>query len=81
VQSDYLDDLNVRAVVPLLPLDIAPIPARRLNPVLQVGNMQVSMVTQYVSSVPSSVLREAVTDFSSHRDEVTAALDMLLHGF
>ena len=31
VQSDLLDDLNVRAVVPLLPQDDAPVAASRLH--------------------------------------------------
>ena len=37
VQSNLLDDLNVRAVVPLLPEDDAPLAASRLNPVFEIN--------------------------------------------
>ena len=36
VQADLLDGLNARAVVPLIPLQAAPVPAKRLNPVFQI---------------------------------------------
>ena len=81
VQSDLIAGLNVRAVVPLIPLDDAPVPAKRLNPLFNVDGERVSMVTQYIASVPASILRVPVADLSDKRDQVTAALDMLFHGF
>lgn len=58
VQSDLLDGLNVRAVVPFLPQ----------------GNA-------LIAAFPASVLKAPVWDLSERFDEVTAALDMVLHGF
>ena len=45
VQSDLLDDLNVRAVVPLLPRDAAPLAASRLNPVFEINGAAHVMMT------------------------------------
>ena len=36
VQADLMTRLNTRMVVPLLPLDAAPTPATRLNPIFEV---------------------------------------------
>ena len=81
VQTDLLDGLNVRTVVPLMVLGDAPVPAKRLNPIVEVDGTRTSMVTQYIASVPSSILGHPVADLSDRRDEITSALDMLLHGF
>lgn len=46
VQSDLLDGLNVRAVVPLLPQGSAPIAANQLNPVFEIDGAAHLMMTQ-----------------------------------
>lgn len=81
VQADIIGDLNVHAVVPLMPLDVAPPPARRLNPIFDLGEAPHSMVTQYIASVPSAALGQPVTNVKSRAPEVTDALDMLFQGF
>lgn len=81
VQTDLLRGLNSRVVVPLMPLDIAPIPARNLNPLFEIGGVTVSMVTQYLSSVPESALETRVANFDAHHDKITRALDMIFFGF
>ncbi|MEL6792402.1 MAG: CcdB family protein [Pseudomonadota bacterium] len=81
VQADIIGDLNVHAVVPLMPLDIAPKPAKRLNPIFDLGEAPHSMVTQYISSVPKQTLGAPVMNLSERGEDVTAALDMLFQGF
>lgn len=81
VQNDLLEELNVRAVVPLLPQGNAPIAASRLNPVFEIDGEAHLMMTQYIAAVPASVLKAPVGDLSEKFDAVTAALDMLFHGF
>jgi toxin CcdB len=81
VQSDLIAQLNVRVVIPLIPLPEAPLPAKRLNPIFEIDGKRCSLVTQYMASVPETTLRSPITDLSHARDEVTAALDFLLHGF
>ena len=81
VQSDLLEGLNVRAVVPLLPQGRAPIAASRLNPVFDIGGTAHLMMTQYIAAVPASILKATVGNLSGNHDAVTSALDMLFHGF
>ena len=77
-QADLLNGLNTRIVVPLMEEKAAPVPARRLNPLLQVGEQSYVMVTQFLAAVPA---RELVTRIASLEDEVISqALDMLLTG-
>jgi toxin CcdB len=81
VQNDLLEGLNVRVVVPLLPQGNAPIAASRLNPVFEIDGAAHLMMTQYIAAVPVSILKTPVGDLSERFDAVTAALDMLFHGF
>lgn len=81
VQSDLLEPLNTRIVVPLMPRKSAPIPAERLNPIFRIGRKDFIMVTQFLASVPLALLADHVDNISSHRDEITAAIDMLTHGY
>ena len=81
VQTDLLSGLNTRVVVPLLPLTDAPIPAQRLNPVLEIENLEVLMATQFLAAVPESELKEVVGNLEGPQNEITVALDMLFTGF
>jgi toxin CcdB len=81
VQANLLGDLNTRVVVPLLPPDEAPHPARRLNPCFRVGADDVVMVTQFLAAVPSSMLKSRVGTLSDHHRDIVAAVDFLMQGF
>lgn len=81
VQADLLHGLNTRMVVPLLKLDEAPTPARRLNPVFEIAGEKAVMATQFMAAVPLSILKTPLTNLSAHHDEITGALDMLFLGF
>ena len=80
VQADLLRDLNTRVVVPLMPPDRAPRPARQLNPLLQVAGAPQVMVTQFLSAVPVSLLKGAPVSLIDQSDEIGKALDLLLTG-
>ena len=81
VQADLLEGLNTRAVVPLIPMQAAPVPAKRLNPVFQIDGMPYVMVTQFLAAVPVSVLKSPVANLKAQFSEVTVAIDMLIQGF
>ena len=81
VQSELLDPLNTRVVVPLMPAAEAPKPARRLNPTFEVDGQSLLMVTQFLSAVRVAELGAHVAQVDDRRDEITAALDMLFQGF
>ena len=81
VQSDLLDGLSTRLVIPLLLASQAPRPATRLTPVMRIGDASHIMVTQFMAAVPHKLLQTQVTSAAWMRDEITAAIDMLTHGF
>lgn len=81
IQSDLLEGLNTRVVVPLMQLERAPKAAERLNPVFEIGGKKYVMVTQFLSSVPLSILQNPMENIPVNHDEIVAAIDMLTHGF
>ncbi|MGF6178205.1 CcdB family protein [Ensifer sp. 4252] len=81
VQADVLDELKTRVVVPLLPVEAAPQPAKRLNPVFEISGVRYALVTQFLAAVPVSALSEPIANLSERHDEIVAALDMVFHGF
>ena len=81
VQSDLLDPLATCVVVPLMPRDAAPTPARRLNPVLNVDGQERVLVPQFLAAVQRSALTGPVANVADDRDAITAALDMVFQGF
>ncbi len=81
VQSDILDGLNTRVVVPLLPCSDAPSPAQYLNPVFRIEEDEVVMATQFMAAIPLGELRKPVLLLDEKQHEITAALDMLFLGF
>ena len=81
VQANELGDLNTRVVVPLMPIGDAPKPAQVLNPVFRIDGTNCVMVSQYMSAVQSKMLKKTVCTVADHRNEITAALDLLFFGF
>jgi len=81
VQSNLLDDLTTRLVAPLLPLEGAPIPAGRLNPVLDIEGRLYSLQPQLMGAVPAHALGRRAGDASRHYDRIVAAIDMVFLGF
>ena len=80
-QSDLLSHLDTRFFVPLVPVDIAPIPAARLNPVFCLEGRQYSMVTQFAGSIAASDLTDRVASLAEQDLTIGNALDMLISGF
>ncbi len=81
VQSDHLDHLPTRMVVPLLP-ESAALPAiRDLTPILHLGKERLAMMTQYMAAAPRRELGRPVGNLLAQADDITRALDILLTGF
>ncbi len=80
VQSDILEDMETRVVVPLLPASLTP-PATRLNPVFEIDGKDYIMLTQALAAFPASLLKSPVANFADRFDEITNALDMLFQGY
>jgi toxin CcdB len=81
IQADLLSHLNTRVVVPLLPLLNAPQPARTLNPCFDIADETLVMSTQYMAAVPASILKKPLANLNGRRDDIVAAIDLLMRGF
>lgn len=81
VQSDLLNGLNTRVVVPLIPADVSPSAAERLNPVFSFDDVEVVMATQFLAAVPQKELGGPLGSLERVGDEISTALDMLFLGF
>lgn len=80
-QSDLLDFLNTRLVVPLIPAAQAPHPAARLNPSFEIEGAMCVMATQFAFAIPVRELRSAIASLGEHDVTIGNALDMLISGF
>lgn len=80
VQADLLDGLATRVVVPLVLADEMRLAARQLNPQFKIKGEAVVMSTAELAGVASRALGDKVASLKSKRDEIIAALDLLLTG-
>jgi len=81
VQSDLLDSLATRVVVPLCkPTVLKGRLAERLNPLFQVEGRKVCLLTPELAGIPARNLGAPVGNLSGERDAFVAALDLLISG-
>ncbi len=83
VQSDLLDGLDSRMVIPLRSLERFPnvkIPTR-LTPVFTIDGKRFLLETPKMGAVPLRILKHRVTSLASEGEQVTSALDFLFQGF
>lgn len=83
VQSDLLDGLDTRMVVPLRSLHAFPKVklSTRLTPVLTIRGEELLMETPKMGAVPQRVLKTPVTSLASEQAPISAALDFLFQGY
>jgi toxin CcdB len=79
-QSNLLSHLESRLVVPLVPKAAAPRPARRLNPLFDIGGVEHVMLTQFSGAIDRRQLGDVVTSLADCSFEITDALDVLISG-
>jgi toxin CcdB len=83
VQSDFLEGLTFRVVVPLIRAEAFPsgkLPGD-FTPLFEIGGMTCLMHPAFIASVPMKELGSTVGSLREHRDRITAALDRLLGGY
>jgi toxin CcdB len=83
VQSDLLDGLDSRMVIPLRSLEHfakVKLPTR-LTPVIHISGRDYLLETPKMGAVPSRLLKNSVASLSGLHDQITSALDFLFHGF
>ena len=81
VQSNFLDHLDTRVVIPLYPVESVPPAAKRLHPTFTIDGAKYLLATHLLAAVPASMLGEPKGSLYEHHDEIVAALDMLFQGF
>jgi toxin CcdB len=79
-QSGFLDHLDTRFVVPLLPRGTAPRPMLQLNPIFVVDNRAMVFFPQFALSVPKGELGRPIDSLAHEQDRTIDALDFLLGG-
>ena len=80
VQSDFLDALTTRVVVPLIRADAFP-PGKLpvdFTPSFDVAGIKCLMHPAFIASVPLNDLGPSVGSLREYRDKITAAFDRLL---
>jgi toxin CcdB len=81
IQSDLLEAMRTRVVVPLLPVGAAGRPMRGLNPELRLGDETVVLMPQLLATLTLAELGRPEGSIAHLRDAVTGAVDALLSGF
>jgi len=81
VQSELLEDLPTRVVIPLVRASaLKNQSATLLNPEFDVEGIHVVALAQQLAAVPISALRKHVTSLEAHRESILRALDFLFSG-
>ncbi len=83
VQSDLLDGLDSRMVIPLRSLAYFPrvkLPTR-LTPVLTIDGQDFLLETPKMGAIPKRALKSPVTSLATAQTQITAALDFLFQGY
>jgi toxin CcdB len=79
IQSDFLDALKTRLVIPAIKLaDQKPI--TRLNPVFEWEQEHYLLVIQEMAAIPANNLGGKVAELDALRSEILAAVDLLITG-
>lgn len=81
IQSDLIDRLQTRVVVPLFP--VAAMKGKILKtlmPRFEIEGKQYVMVTPQLAGIAQKQMGAQVADLASHRNEIIAALDLLITG-
>jgi toxin CcdB len=82
VQSDLLEDLRTRVVIPLSKLaSLTKRPVSQLTPILQFEDEAYVLMTPELAGVARSDLGAATGTLAERRDTILAAMDFLLAGF
>jgi len=81
VQSDLLDTLATRVVVPLCkPEVLRGKLAERLNPVFEVEGRKMVLLTPELAGVSRKALGEQIANLANRRDSIIAALYLVITG-
>lgn len=82
VQTNLLNGLNTRVVIPLCPSDaLGKKSISNLSPRFEIKMVSHTLLTSQLAGIAISEIGPPVCDLSDHRIEIIKALDFLLTGF
>lgn len=83
VQSDLLQGLETRVVIPLRRCDRFPVSRipQRLTPVFNIEGIACLLETPKLAAVPQRLLKQPVCSLTAEQAVITGALDFLFQGF
>jgi toxin CcdB len=83
IQSDLLQGLETRVVVPLRRCDHFPLVSLPSNliPTFEIEDIEYLLETPKLAAIPLRLLKTPVTSLASSQFKITAALDFLFHGY
>jgi len=82
VQSDLLDELQTRVVIPLSKVAaLTKSPVSQLTPLLEFEGVSYVLVTPQLAGIAQSELGPATGSLAHHRSTILAAMNFLLLGF
>ncbi len=80
VQTNLLEQLATRTVIPLVVASKMGKVAKKLNPKFEIEKITVVMSTAEIAAVSSNILSEKVASLQNRREDVIAALELLFTG-
>ncbi|MDO9054792.1 MAG: CcdB family protein [Gallionella sp.] len=83
VQSDLLNGLDTRVVIPLRRCDRFPVSRipQRLTPIFNIEGIACMLETPKLAAVPQRILKQSVCSLTDEQITITGALDFLFQGF
>ena len=81
IQTDLLNNLATRVVIPLYTVSAMGKAAKHLNIQFSVKRIAVIMSTAELAGVAVNSLGDKVCSLKEHRNEIIAAIDFLVTGF
>ncbi len=79
IQSNFLDTLKTRLVIPATKL-VDQKPMTYLNPVFEWEQQTYILQIQEMAAIPANHLGDKVTELETLRDQILAAVDLLITG-
>ena len=81
IQTNLLDSLNSRAVIPLTPVkNVGEDYPKNLCPTISIDKKYFALLTHQITSVPISLLKRKIVSADAYRTDIIAAIDFLATG-
>lgn len=81
VQSDLIDGLATRLVIPVIPTSNGPQKIKRLHPTVMIAGEEYLVATQLLAAVPKAELKNSIMNLIGRHDDISNAIFMAFHGF